>query len=123
MTSLWGRHWMRICAASLGIGLTLNLTGCAVASKSMSIDSTSRMPWFGLELKERKKKTEGPLFPSVRLGKEKKSRLAAVGLSGGTSTGETENLPGKLSTSLPTTDRSLVLDSTASRDATELDFR
>lgn len=123
MTSLWGRHWMRICAASLGIGLSLSLTGCAVGSKSMSIDSTSRMPWFGLELKGRKKKTEGPLFPSVRLGKENKSRLAVVGLPGGKSTEENDALPGKISTALPTTDRSLVLDSTAARDVTDLDFR
>jgi hypothetical protein len=114
---------MRICAASLGIGLSLNLTGCAVGSKSMSIDSTSRMPWFGLELKGRKKKTEGPLFPSVRLGKENKSRLAVVGLPGGKSTDGDEGPRGKVSTSLPTTDRSVVLDSTASRDVTDLDFR
>ena len=128
MTSLLGRHRTRVCTVWLGIGLSIALSGCVVGSKGMQIDSTSRMPWFNLELKERKKKAEGPAFRSVRSDKGAKSRVDMLGMFGGksssTATVETDkSLPTKSATALPTTDQSLVLDSTTSREPAVPDFR
>ena len=128
MTSLLGRYRTRVCTAWLGIGMSIAQSGCVVGSKGMQIDSTSRMPWFNLELKERKKKAEGPAFRSVRSDKGAKSRVDMLGMVGGkssqTATVETDkSLPAKSAIALPTTDQSLVLDSTTSREPAVPDFR
>ena len=128
MTSFLGRHGTRICTVWLGIGVSIALCGCVVGSKGMQMDSTSRMPWFNLELKERKKKADGPAFRSVGSDKGAKSRVDMLGLFGG-KTGEKSSvetairLPQQSATALPATDQSLVLDSTARHEPAELDFR
>ena len=128
MTSLLGRHRTRVCTVWLGIGMSIAMSGCVVGNKGMQIDSTSRMPWFNLELKERKKKAEGPAFRSVRSDNGAKSRVDMLGIFGGntgqTATVETDkSLPTKSATALPTTDQSLVLDATNSREPAPPDFR
>ena len=45
--------------------LTATLCGCTVGSKSFSMDSNSRVPFFGLELRERAKKDDSPRFNSI----------------------------------------------------------
>ena len=83
------------------------------------MDSTSRMPWLGLELKERKRNSDGPAFREIRSDKETKSRIDTLGLFGGTSKKE----PKKVSMALPATDGSPTLESTTKPQAVELDFR
>lgn len=112
--SPFGALWLATAAA-------VAISGCAVAGKSMSIDSTSRMPWFGLELKGRKKKAEGPAFPSVRLDKHRKSRVDTAGRSMTESVGDLANLTENPSLALPTTERSL--DSSVADEPVALDFR
>ena len=41
------------------------LSGCAVSGKSFAIDSNSRIPFFGLELQERKPKNSAPSYRSI----------------------------------------------------------
>lgn len=128
MTSLPGRRETRICILWLGIGTFTVIAGCAVGSKSMQIDSTSRMPWFGLELKERSKKSDGPAFRAVKSERDRQSRIDTLGLFGGKSgevtTSETSpKVPKKVATALPTTNQSLVLDATAKSEPAAMDFR
>lgn len=49
------------------------LSGCTVGGKSFSMDSNSRIPFFGLELRERKPKSSVPSYNSI-------SRSAAIPL-------------------------------------------
>ena len=53
------------CTASVIVMTVIHLSGCAVGSKSFSIDSNSRIPFFGLELKERKPKSSAPAYRSI----------------------------------------------------------
>ena len=123
MTSLLRRFGMCGALVCLGIGLCAGITGCAVGSKSMSIDSTSKMPWFGLELKGRKPKSDGPAFRSVRAEQGQGSRIDTLGRSTKDQSGDFAGSPiRKSSTALPTTDQSLVSDSTG-KDIAEIDFR
>lgn len=128
MTSLPGRRETRICILWLGIGAVTAITGCAVSSKSMQIDSTSRMPWFGLELKERSKKSEGPAFRAVKSERDRQSRIDTLGLFGG-KTGDVasseiaSNPPKKVATALPTTNLSLGLDTASKQEPGAVDFR
>jgi len=128
MTSLPGRFQMRISILCLGIGVLTVISGCAVGGKSMQIDSTSRMPWFGLELKERSKKSDGPAFRAVKSERDRPSRIDTLGLFGGksadVSTSEmASSPPKKIATALPTTNQNLVLDLTAKQEASAIDFR
>jgi hypothetical protein len=41
------------------------LSGCTIGGKSFSMDSNSRIPFFGLELKERKPKSTAPVYNSI----------------------------------------------------------
>ncbi len=128
MASFSGRYWTQVCTVLLVMGMSIAMSGCVVGSKGMQMDSTSRMPWFNLELKERKKKADGPAFRSVRSDNGAKSRVDMLGMFGGktgqTATVETDkSLPTKSATALPTTDQSLVLDSTNSREPAVPDFR
>jgi hypothetical protein len=103
-----------------GVVVALAASGCAVGGKSMSIDSTSKMPWFGLELRERKKKQHGPAFPSVRLDEKSKANVQPASLSDG-SVDEVAVMP-RHSLTLPRTDQSL-LDPTSTNEPVALDFR
>ncbi|MEI8378835.1 MAG: hypothetical protein WCJ09_01815 [Planctomycetota bacterium] len=111
----------RLGIAVVCLGLVICVTpGCAVGSKSMSIDSTSKMPWFGLELKGRKPKSDGPAFRSVRNEKGEKPRIDTLGRKKGDSIDS--NVPATTSsTALPLTDRNLVSDA-RKKDAGEIDF-
>lgn len=127
MASFIGRRWMRIFGGSMAVYLSLAICGCAVGSKSMSLDSTSRMPWFGLELKERSKKSDGPQFRSVRSDGDAKSRFGVLGLFGGNKKAEPAKVevagsPKKVSAALPRTDQGLVLDSTSKSGPVAVDF-
>jgi hypothetical protein len=128
MTPLFGRNWTCVCALCLGIGASIAMCGCVVGNKGVQMDSTSRMPWFNLELRERKKKSDGPAFRSVRSEKQSKSRIDMLNLFGGKK-GEselvesTDNLPKKSAKALPTTDQSLVLDSSGRHEPEQPDFR
>lgn len=47
------------------VAAIMALGGCTVGSKSFSMDSISRTPFFGLELKERKPKSSAPTYNSI----------------------------------------------------------
>lgn len=83
------------------------ISGCALGSKSMQMDSTSRMPWFGFEFLERKKKSDGPAFRAVRNNGLMNSRIDTAELLGGKSK---ESSGSRKSNVLPTTDQSLAVD-------------
>jgi hypothetical protein len=61
-----------ICAA---LTTVMPLCGCTVGSKSFSMDSISRMPFFGLELKERKPKSSAPSYNSISQASGNVSRI------------------------------------------------
>jgi hypothetical protein len=110
----------RIGILCLGLSVSflgLAVSGCAVASKSVSVDSTSKSPWFNLELKGKKKTYDNR---TIRFDKGSKSRVETVGNSEGSA--DPARLPRKSSLALPTTDQALVLDSTRDQPE-ELDFR
>jgi hypothetical protein len=48
------------------LAIAVQFSGCTVGAKSFSMDSVSRMPFFGLELWERKPKSSGPAFREIR---------------------------------------------------------
>jgi hypothetical protein len=50
---------------SLMTAVVVSFSGCTVGGKSFSIDSNSRVPFFGLELQERKPKSTAPAFRSI----------------------------------------------------------
>ena len=51
-----------LCLMSIFSGM---ISGCTIGGKSFSIDSNSRVPFFGLELKERKPKSTLPSYQSI----------------------------------------------------------
>ena len=51
--------------SSLITTVVISFSGCAIGGKSFSIDSNSRVPFFGLELKERKPKSTAPAYRSI----------------------------------------------------------
>ncbi len=57
------------------LAIVLPLSGCTVGSKSFSMDSISRMPFFGLELKERKPKSSAPTYNSISQSAANGSRI------------------------------------------------
>ena len=66
------------CLSALG----LMVSGCAVGGKSFAIDSNSRVPFFGLELKERKPKSDLPTFNSISRSSNDLARLEPAIQSG-----------------------------------------
>jgi len=108
---------LKIAVVCLGF-ITLAAPGCAIGSKSMSVDSTSKMPWFGLELKNRKPKSDGPSFRSVRNENGDKSRIDTLGRK----SSDDNDSSAKSSMALPLTDRNLLSDK-GKRDKTEIDFQ
>jgi hypothetical protein len=125
MSSYFSRRVFRISTACLGVCISMAVCGCAIASKSVTYDSISKMPWFGLELKGRKKKSDDPPFRSVRSDERSGTRLKALGLFGDKSTPTTSalNTPKKSATALPTSDQSITLDSVGNSSAGNFDFR
>lgn len=57
--------------------------GCTVGGRSVSIDSNSRIPFFGLELKERQRKSSGPPIHSIRSDQKADVRIEPLGLTNG----------------------------------------
>ncbi|HEY0983585.1 hypothetical protein [Schlesneria sp.] len=51
--------------ACMMLALAVPVSGCTVGGKSFAIDSNSRVPFFGLELKERKRKDTAPSYKSI----------------------------------------------------------
>ena len=112
---------IRLEIAVVCLGIVICATpGCAVGSKSMSIDSTSKSPWFNLELKGRKRKSDGPDFRSVRNEQGEKLQIDTLGRKKGDSNDSNISAT-TLSTELPLTDRNLVSDA-RKKDAAEIDF-
>ncbi len=108
---------LKIAVVCLGL-IAFAAPGCAIGSKTMSIDSTSRMPWLGLELKGRKPKSDGPPFRSVRNENGDKSRIDTLGRK----SSDDNDSSAKSSMALPLTDRNLLSDE-GKRDKTEIDFQ
>ena len=119
MTSLMRRRWVPLC---MGLCVSMLTGGCAVGGKSMSIDSTSKMPWFGLELKERKKKSDGPAYRAVNLDKSSKSRLEALGLSD-SKADDSGSGSKKTAAALPLSDPHLASETKVADSSTDFDFR
>ncbi len=49
--------------------------GCAVGFKGFSMDSISKMPYFGFELKERKKTSNAPVYNSISQNELETARI------------------------------------------------
>lgn len=64
--------------ACLTLALNVLASGCAIGGKSFSIDSNSRVPFFGLELKERKPKSAVPSYNSISRSNADQSRIEAA---------------------------------------------
>ena len=62
MKVVYGHSVSMVCLVSIFSGI---LSGCTIGGKSFSIDSNSRVPFFGLELKERKPKSSAPSYQSI----------------------------------------------------------
>ncbi|MEI8016930.1 MAG: hypothetical protein WCH39_01965 [Schlesneria sp.] len=62
MKAVYGHTVCIVCSMSIFSGI---LSGCTIGGKSFSIDSNSRVPFFGLELKERKPKSTAPSYQSI----------------------------------------------------------
>ena len=62
MKVVYGHSVSMVCLVSIFSGI---LSGCTIGGKSFSIDSNSRVPFFGLELKERKRKSTAPSYQSI----------------------------------------------------------
>jgi len=60
--------------------VSMTVMGCAVSGRSMQMDSTSKMPWFNLELRQAKPKSSEVPFREARSDR-KESRIEALGLS------------------------------------------
>ena len=74
------------CLMSLASAFAVGIGGCTIGGKSLYIDSNSRVPFFGLELKERQRKASGPSYNSIRRSDADPSRVeTAVGGSSSTS--------------------------------------
>lgn len=103
--------------------------GCAVGGRSVSIDSNSRIPFFGLELKERQRKSNGPPVHSIRSDQKTDVRIEPLGLTKGISSvarlGEKwERKPSPLSPiSMPRTDANSPSLPPRDQATVQIDFR
>ena len=57
---------------------TVPLNGCAVSGKTFAIDSNSRVPFFGLELQERKQKSSAPAYRSIARTSHDSARVETI---------------------------------------------
>lgn len=62
MMSVRGHGLFSCCLMTI---LAALLSGCTIGGKSFTMDSNSRVPFFGLELKERKSKSAAPVYRSI----------------------------------------------------------
>lgn len=62
MKAAFVRFALIVCMIST---MTVLSSGCTVGGKSFAIDSNSRVPFFGLELKEGKRKASAPAYRSI----------------------------------------------------------
>ena len=103
--------------------------GCAVGGRSVSIDSNSRIPFFGLELKERQRKSSGPPVHSIRSDQKTDVRIEPLGLTKGISSiarlGEKrDRKPSPLAPiSVPRTDANSPSRPAGDQAAVPIDFR
>lgn len=65
----------RVAFLTTSVLVTVLVSGCAVGGKSFSMDSNSRVPFFGLELRERKPKSSGPAFSTISRSKSNSPRF------------------------------------------------
>jgi len=115
--------------------LVLILTsGCAVGGKSVSIDSNSRIPFFGLELFQRSPKSSGPPLHSIRRKSTSTVRIETLSLAPIRNKKEVEKtissespqenrLPTPESQTFPRTDVNLTSAGLREITDTEIDFR
>lgn len=115
-------------AACVGFA-SCGAVGCAVNGKSVSVDSNSRIPFFGLELKERSRKSAGPPIHSIRADGQSDVRVEPLGLvKGVASLSRLSEVWDRKSPSLPTialpmSGQRLGVDAPVSRSCAEIDFR
>ena len=80
-----GRPLQIFCVSTI---IVVILGGCTVGQKSFSMDSNSRVPFFGLELWERKPKNSSPTFNSISRTQSDRSHVeTAVQVSPSASNG------------------------------------
>ena len=60
---------------SFSVAVATLVSGCTVGGKSFSMDSNSRAPFFGLELRERKPKSSSPNFSTISRSKTDRHRF------------------------------------------------
>ena len=72
--------------------LAVTASGCAVGFRSFSIDSTSRTPFMGFELKERKPKSSAPVYNSISRSDDDAVRIEPALRSQSTSANSLLNL-------------------------------
>lgn len=104
------------------------LVGCAVGGKSVSIDSNSRLPFFGLELQERQRKSAGPPIHSIREEKQSEAWVKPLSLvTAGASFSRLSDIWDRKATPLPTISvpitNPLQESSFSPRMKTEIEFR
>jgi hypothetical protein len=107
----------------------IGAVGCAVGGRSVSIDSNSRIPFFGLELQERQRKSGAPSVRSIQSDHKSKVRIAPVALSNGKGSlvrlgeerGQKPSLLAPIS--LPRTDANSPKRLADEREAALIDFR
>lgn len=110
---------LTLCGLGLSVCLAVSASGCAVSGKSVSIDSTSRMPWFGLELKERARKSSQPAYRSIGRDSTSPVRIESLGLAPAARNEETRLTP-LVPLALPTT---VLGREDAPDEAQKIDFR
>jgi hypothetical protein len=81
MSPNW-RAWLLMMAWVVG-PCCCGVTGCTVGGRSVSIDSNSRIPFFGLELRERRRKSDGPPAHSIRSDRKTDVRIEPLSLTKG----------------------------------------
>ncbi len=72
MKAVFGR---RAALLLFSAALVVPVGGCAVGWRSFSFDSTSRVPFFGFELQERKSKSSAPSYNSISRTDSVNSRI------------------------------------------------
>jgi len=103
--------------------------GCTVGGRSASIDSNSRIPFFGLELQERQRKSNSPPAHSIRLDHKTDARIEPLSLTKGIGSlarlGEKwDRKPSPLAPiSVPRTDANSPNLPAGDRAAMQIDFR
>jgi hypothetical protein len=128
MRQRWDAGRLLLIAWAFGVSCC-GASGCTVGGRSVSIDSNSRIPFFGLELRERPRKTNGPPVHSIRSGSQTDVRIEPLGLTKAIGPprrlGETrDRTPSPLvPVVMPLTEVNSTSASAGTRVAAEIDFR